>query len=346
MSKLVKVTGAILGAMAGECVAMPYIFMRSKTLMNKAPQICWEMHEFNELSRMIMAGIEAVHRHGIQWDALVRSYHKYLSRGDVELDFISSWAFGEKRFHAKSLREKALNAEIGSICSGQVLMRQIPIVMAGLNWDEETLFEQVASEVTLTHSSEDVIEMAQMFALCLQMIINGHSRVEIWDKLFAHSMTARCYRALLSSYYEKPVCDRLDYNYAQVTLQLALYHFWHNTRFVSAIRSAVLLGGATDVNAAAVGALIGAAQGTVTIPEIWRSQMLEDYENPMVRLVQRTLLRAEQIVMRTAMPKPLVWGWLKPTRKSYAHKISSRIVLTHPKISTVKTEALPDTKHE
>ena len=347
MSKLVKVTGGILGAMAGECVAIPYIFMRSKTLMYHAPEICWELHEFNELSRMIMAGIEAIHRHGIQWDAWVRCYHKYLSKGDVELDIISAKSFGEKRLPAHLLKERELNREIGAMCSGQVLLRQIPLVIAGLNWDEETLFEQVASEVAITHTNPEVIELARMFALCLQSILKGCSRVEIWDKLFAHTMSARCYRTVLSSYYEKPVCDRLNYSYAHVTLQLALYHYWHDTPFVSAIRSAVLLGGATDVNAAAVGTLLGATHGAVCIPEIWRSQMLEDYENPMVIQLQKTLHRAEQIVLRTSMAKSLVWGWLKPSRKTRHDKISSRRVIRHPHLlSQLKNQESCGINHE
>ena len=332
MSKLLRVNGVILGSIAAESAALPYIFMRSKTLLDKAPQVCWNLTHFGELAHMTIAGIEAIHRHGIQWNAWTRSYHKYLGRGDVELDVISAWAFGENRIPAQMLRDRTETREIGAICSGQVLLRQIPIVIAGLNWDTQTLFEQIKNEVTITHANEDVIEFAQIFALCLQHILNGKTRVEIWDDLFANIKSPTVYRILIASYYEKPICDQNNYSHAHITFQLALYHFWHNTPFVSAIRSAVLMGGATDVNAAAVGALIGASQGMQAIPRIWHEHMTQDYEQPISHLIARTLYRAENILFRYTLPKPQPYGYLNASHKPRIHKISSRINLHLPRL--------------
>ena len=332
MTKMMRTNGAILGSIAAESAALPYIFMRSKTLMEKAPKICWNLTQFGELAHMTIAGTEAIHRHGMSWNAWTRSYHKYLGRGEVELDVVTAWAFGEKRMPAQMLRDRTENTEIGAICSGQVLLRQIPIVIAGLNWDTQTLFEQVKSEVTLTHTNEEVIELAQIFALCLQQVINGKTRLEIWDDLFAHVQLPGVYRILLASYYEKPICDRNNYSHAHITFQLALYHFWHNTPFVSAIRSVVLMGGATDVNAAAVGALTGASQGIQAIPQIWYEHMTQDYEHPISHMIVRTLHRAENILFRYALLKPQPGGYFKFSHKPHIHKITSRIRLLHPRL--------------
>ena len=302
MSKLVETTGMILGAMAGEMTALPFVFMKSRTLMFHAPRICWNITDYGELSRFLIAGIESIQRHGVKWDALVRSYHKWLGRGYVELDMVSARAFGQDRLRAQVLRDRQETQEIGGLCSGQVLIRQIPLVIAGIHWSDETLCRQVRSEVLLTHRNEEVLWAAQIYALCMHYSVQGLSRVEIWDKLFENKLPTNVYQAVLKSYYEKPIGDGKNYSHANVTLQLSLYHFWHDTPYVSAIRSAILLGGATDVNAAAVGALLGTQHSAKMIPRVWRDQMFGDYEHPMILPLNRTLRRLERILEQRTQP--------------------------------------------
>ena len=334
MSKLIETTSVILGAMAGEMTALPFVFMKSKALMYHAPTICWNLTDYGELSRFLMAGIEAIDRYGMQWDPRVHCYHKWLGRGDVELDMVSAAAFGKAHLRAQALRERKENQEFGGLCSGQVLIRQIPTVIAGIQWDIETLCKQIKSEVLLTHCAEDVVMAAQVYALCMQYSLQGLSRVEIWDKLFELTLPASIYRAVLASYYEKPIGDGKNYSHAKVTLQLALYHFWHDTPYVSAIRSAILLGGATDVNAAAVGALLGSRRSAKMIPGVWRDKMFDENDQTRWMPVALTLRRLEHLMNHPVVldsdreAKPRLSYYLPPKHR-LTSRISPNLLLRH-----------------
>ena len=285
--------GAILGLVAGDCVGSPYIFMKADRLFEMSRQICWQVHGMGAVSHLMMAGIQAIYRHGFDPDALVRHYHHRLNQAMTESDMVTAGCFGLERENAGRLYVISSEAQYGALCSGQLLLRQVPVVIAGQRLLPDELMSQISAEARLTHCDAECIEYAQIFGLCLHGILQGMRRSEIWDKVFGLVKSHGVYRTLLSSYYEKPVCDGASYSNAGVTIQLALYHFWHNTPFVSAIRSAALLGGATDVNCAAVGCLLGAAQGIEAIPQAWHQILLN--ETAHCALLRRTLRYADAL---------------------------------------------------
>ncbi len=288
-----QIAGAILGLVAGDCIGGPYIFMKSDQLFGMSRQICWQVHGMGAVSHLMMAGIQAIYRHGFDPDALVRHYHHRLNQVMLETDMVTAHSFGGEGENAGRLYRISSESQHGVLCSGQLLLRQVPIVIAGQRLEPDALMAQISAEARLTHHDSECIEYAQIYGLCLNGILQGMRRSEIWDQVFGIVKSHGVYRTLLSSYYEKPTCDASSYSYAGVTIQLALYHFWHNTPFVSAIRSAALSGGATDVNCAAVGCLLGAAQGTAAIPQAWREILLNDTAH--CTLLKRTLRHANAL---------------------------------------------------
>ncbi len=268
------VCGMILGAIAGDCLGTPCIFMKSDSLYELASNLCWEISESGFCTRMISCGLKSANRYGMNLDALVHAYHR-LATSDLEMDCITALCFGRGARNADTMKRLAATLSHGALCSNQLLIRQIPIVLAGLSWDRDTLLENVRSECLLTHTDAASIEYAQLYAICLQGILQGKSRLEIWDLLQETVQTAAVRGILTESYYSRPVCDKSDYSHARTAFQLAMYHYWHHTPFVSALRSAVLSGGATDVNAAATGALCGASDGIATIPRAWLETMAD-----------------------------------------------------------------------
>lgn len=294
MMQFGQISGMIFGATAGDCLGSPYVFMRSKDLFAQASQICWQIAPAGGISQMMLAMLSAVCRHGLNTERLAKAYQAWVHQGRHETDFITASAFGHDRYLSPDeLTRNARHADYGAICGGQLLIRQIPIVLAALRLPVHTLCRHIETDTRLTHTDEDTIRYAQLYAQCLHGSLNGCSRCEIWDQLFKQANTPCIYKTLLSSYYEKPTCDDRDYSHAKITLGIALYHFWHNTPFVSAMRSTVLAGGATDINAAAVGALLGATQGINAIPAAWRACLLEADDSEHLR---HSIIKAERLV--------------------------------------------------
>ena len=290
-----RMNGLILGTLAGDCLGSPYVYMKSDALFAQSRNVCWEVSSPGACGQLLMQSVAAVARHGMCVGVLEGAYRRYADSGR-EIDCaLAMWTrHGEKN--------------VDGLCGSQLLVRTIPIVIAGLCWDRETLFAQIAEQCRITHDDPVAEEFAQIYGLCLQGILNGKRRVEIWDELFDAVQSQPVRSALLSSYYERPCADGSSFHRASVAFGHALYHFWHNTPFVSALRSVILSGGATDVNAAATGALLGACQGVGAIPGAWLETMFSQptFGDDTAQM-RATLRHVHDIVANVEVPAHPVW---------------------------------------
>ncbi|MBR4985886.1 MAG: ADP-ribosylglycohydrolase family protein [Proteobacteria bacterium] len=294
MTRSEQISGLIFGATAGDCLGTPYVFMKSKDLFQQASQICWHISDSGGCAQMMFTAIHSISKHGTDLEKLARSYQNWVHKGQSETDYVTALCFDHKKYLSRAeLIQNAQNADYGALCSGQLLIRQLPLVLACATQPLCILNRLIEADTRLSHADEDTLAYAKLYAQCLHGILNGRSRVEIWDQLFKQVECPRVYKTLLCSYYDKPVCDSRDYSHAQITLGISLYHFWHNTPFVSALRSTILSGGATDINAAAVGALLGASQGLNAIPAPWRACLLETDNCERLR---HSIIKAERLV--------------------------------------------------
>ncbi len=290
-----KYSGLILGAIAGDCLGIPYIYMKADALFEIGRHLQWQIGMPGECSHLMYAALECIAKKGFKLAHLARAYWNW-AQTSMDMSYVMSECFGHEPKSVTVLHEQAPKADYGSLCSGLLLIRQIPLVCAGLAWEDDNLIQTVREECRLTHTDEECIEYAQLYALCIRDILLGKSRLEIWDHLFAKVKTREVYRTLLSSYYEKPSCDGPDYSHARITFGMAMYHFWHNTPVSCAIRSVVLAGGSTDVNACATGALCGAFQGRQAIPESWRDIILYELEPPHTQMPSHAIHCIDKIL--------------------------------------------------
>lgn len=264
MNRLNRVTGMILGAIAGDSLGRPYVFMRSRELFARSRQVCWEVLDPGMSSQLMMTTLRTVRQYGVDMHKIANSYRRYVMTG-AEIDCVTAmWSQGQTNVYNDT-----------ALCGNQLLVRQIPIVLAGLGWDRMTLMNHIEKSCQITHEDSETLEYAQIYGLCLQGILQGKSRVEIWDELFAFVGQSPVRTTLLSTYYERPVADGVDFHHASIAFCHALYHFWHDTPLISALRSVVLSGGATDINASSTGALLGAWHGDKIIPDSWREVLFE-----------------------------------------------------------------------
>lgn len=299
MIKNGRVSGMIMGAIAGDCLGTPYIFMRSEKLFEQSAKISWEISDCGICSQLIEHGLGVVSRYGVNFDALVRAYHRWAASGR-ELDCVMALCFDGKKKNAEHLRAFSSTLDHGALCSDLLLIRQIPIVLAGIGWDRETLFKQVDAECRLTHDDAESIEYAQLYAFCLQSILNGKGKVEIWDAMFEAATLPSVRAEILKSYYDKPCCDDVDYSYAKTAFGISMHQFWHASQIVSGYRTVVLSGGATDVNAAAAGALLGAWYGIQAIPRAWRDTLFDETFGT-GELIQKALKMSHHIAKSAAL---------------------------------------------
>lgn len=296
MSKESRLNGLIAGILVGDSMGTPYVFMKSPNILKNAAQACWEPSTPGACSGMFMTSLCCHARHGSKLESLAKYYQRWARRTHDELDLVTHTCFAQKKCQSiNKLYARSEASDHGALCSGMLLLRQIPVVIAHMHLPIYALFEHIDAECRLSHADPVSIECAQIYALCIRGILQGKSRLENWNALFQHIQSREVYRIILDSYYSKPVCDNREYSQANTALGIALYHYWHDTPFVSAIRNTVLSGGSTDLNAALTGALMGASQGFKTIPSAWLSPLLQTPQTKQ-SLTLSTALRHTHII--------------------------------------------------
>ena len=265
-----RLGGLLQGAILGDCLGNPHLFMRAADMAKKANQIGWQLGQMSDESELLLLGLDCYAKHGVNYDAWVRTCHRWVAASPNELDSVMQEVFGTRKVPSVGeLRQQSQARSHAAACSSLLLVRQIPLVLASLSCDAAMLQERVALETCLTHDEEMCVEVAQTYALCLHAVLRGMTKLEVWDMLMSHIVSPSIYKAVVNAYYAMPCADREDYSHNIIALQMALHQFWRGTSFVSSMRSSILAGGAADTNAAVTGALLGAYHGTSYIPHAW-----------------------------------------------------------------------------
>lgn len=268
-----RIIGSFLGALCGSCLGSPYVYMKSEDLISISPQIGWTLSPPSGDMSLCMGSMQSIGRNGVSLESVARAYCRVVSSSPEDIDLVSSVCFSSPLATPGAIRDCAASHQFGTLCSNGILVRQLPLIYAGLDWDDETLMQVVEEDTMLTHDDKHVVESTKAFARCLWSILRGKRRVETWDYLMSQTRDEKVHDCIVSSYFERPQCDRSDPTDIDLSLATALYHYWHDTPFVMALRSSILSGGATDVNAAVTGALCGASQGSHVVPSSWRSEI-------------------------------------------------------------------------
>ncbi len=276
-----RVEGAILGAILGDCVANPYLFCKASALSERRADIGWCVHEMSDESQLLLVGLGSIEARGMRFDGLVHGYQTWVKGKPADLDHVMAAVFNTKsRLKPQTLWAMSDQFDFGSLNSSSLFVRQIPIVLtAWREEDEPRLMSLIARATRLTHTDERVIELCQLYALTLAMSLRGESRLHIWDAVQKRIKTSSTYATVLESYYRPPRLDGTDYSSNRVTFQRVLFDLWHSQNFVASIRSVIMSGGGTDMNAAAVGAVLGAFGGLGFLSRTWMNDLRDMYRD-------------------------------------------------------------------
>lgn len=313
-----RVVGSFLGALCGSCLGSPYVYMKSNDLLAISQEIGWELSPPSGDMALCLGATQAIGKYGVCVEKISRAYCHVASSSPDDLDLASSVCFSPHLKTPEAIRDCAAFNQFGTLCSSGVLARQLPIVYASIHWDDDVLTKSIEEDTTLTHDEPYVVECAKAFARCLWLILRGKRRVEIWDYLMEQTHDEKTRDSIVSSYFERPRCDCSDPTDIGIALMTSLYHYWHDTPFVMALRSSILSGGATDANAAATGALCGAAQGSYVVPAAWRKG-LEPSEGEANSWRTRARAALETLIRRgerrdTTFDHPLLHSALRSKR--------------------------------
>jgi len=292
-----RVDGAILGAMLGDCVANPYLFQKSCELHKKRKEIGWVVNDMSDESLLLSIGLTAIDDNGMRYNALIRAYQQWAKSSPIDIDRVTSLVFGvRERLSARTLWARAPEFDFGALNSASLLVRQIPIVLTAWRVEDENRLMKMIDDVTrLTHVDNQTREACQLYALTLAMALRGASRLHIWDALQKRVKSPQVNEVIIESYYTTPIMDREDSSSNLITLQRVLYELWHGTSFVASIRGCILSGGGTDMNAAAVGAVLGAMSGRDALAQPWVDALFSKYDLEL----EETLRRAKRIALRS-----------------------------------------------
>ena len=300
-----RVEGAILGAVLGDCVANPYLFEKSKKLNAYKARVGWEVKDMSDESQLLMLGLATINDHGMKQDALIRAYQHWVKSSPVDLDHVMSTVFGvAEHLTARVLWSNAPEFDFGTQNSSSLLARQIPIVLTAWRKEDESRLMRLIDDATrLTHTDALTREVCQLYALTLAMALRGASKLHIWDALMNRVKTRLLCETIIESYYSAPRMDREDYSSNRITFQRVLHDLWHSQNFVSSIRSCILSGGGTDMNATAIGAVLGAHWGRHALPMPWMETLFQRYDAELAQTLQHALCiaqRKKRIETRTA----------------------------------------------
>lgn len=327
-----RILGSFLSATCGNCLGIPYIYMKSKDLLENSRRIGWTLSAPSCDMEMCFSAIKTIAKYGVCLERIAQSHCQTVNEIYTDLDWVTAECFGTPKSDAISdaISDDRYSApqNFGSLCSNTLLTRLLPIIYAGIRWDEPTLLSQIEKYTLLTHNDAYVLDCAKIYGMCLWCILNGKNRLETWDCLMHSTVLTNRDSVIVSSYFERPICDGPNSTHIGLSLQLALYHYWHDTPYVAAVRSGILSGGATETHPAAIGALLGAAHSNRILPTAWRKELEPDIsETHTWRTRLKSALAHLQTLAHNAVG-PIPSSKLQAATHWHAHRIDNSIRLS------------------
>ena len=153
--------------------------------------------------------------------------------------------------------KKELDFSTKKNCFNNTIGKVVRLLLSNPDCDKDVYLNKVNRSIKNKNIQSKPFIL--LYAEALYMMYKENSRVDIWDALFASPYTEykTVYKHLLDSYYVCPEYNKEDEDFVNdecYIMQIALYHFWHDTPFVSAINTGAVKH--KDFNlTAAIGAL-------------------------------------------------------------------------------------------
>lgn len=164
------------------------------------------------------------------------------------------------------------------------LMRLAPIVLAFYP-DLKKILEYAGLSSRVTHEPLECQESCKLLSFFIFHALNGKSKDEMLkEKCKELNFTSRISEIYEQKYLKKSYQEISGKGEAYLSLEAALWCFYHTDSFQAALIKAVNLGDDTDTTAAIVGQLAGAYYSVQGIPkeylqELWRRDDIEKMGN-------------------------------------------------------------------
>jgi ADP-ribosyl-[dinitrogen reductase] hydrolase len=176
--------------------------------------------------------------------------------------------------HFKKTQEPNSGLDAPNKAGNGSLMRLAPIPLF-YAYDQNKVIEYAAKSSLTTHAAPECIEACQLYALMIYMALHGATKQQIvFEHGFEKNLTQPNMQFIASGAYIKKTRDDIDGSgYVALSLEAALWCFWHGNSVEECLLLAVNLGNDADTTGAICGQLAGAFYGVDAIPNAWYSKL-------------------------------------------------------------------------
>jgi len=152
----------------------------------------------------------------------------------------------------------------------------------------DLLIRDTYDQSRITHPSAECMDSAVFVNFLIKYVLEGKEKNKAYDCAL---MCIKHHPSLYNQYRAIPTLQEKKLAGAvRDTVETAVHSFLTTTDFETAILTAVNMGGDADTRGAIIGALAGAYYGENTIPERWKTKLVDRHKKPLYEEL-RTLSR-------------------------------------------------------
>ena len=199
------------------------------------------------------------------------AYHAWVLSGPFDVGVSTRGAFE----HATKATINPKNESNGA------LMRIAPLAAWCYRLDDASIGRLARADTALSHSNGVAQLASGAYVIALCALIRGEGpaaarkRALAWLKTVRNPVSARVVTRWITAPTDPSNSDTMrSAGWLKHAVRLAFFHLKRGSTFRSAIRRTLLTGGDTDTNAAIVGAMLGARDGSSKLPPLWRRRVL------------------------------------------------------------------------
>jgi len=290
---IARAKGCLLGHVVGDALGSMVVFMSGAEIRTFYPQgvrtigpsivhgtVAGQPTDASELTLALARSLAASGTY--DEECVAGAYADWLISGPFDVGNTmrrATAAMRMARARGESLLAAARSAANRSSQANGALMRQSPLAIWGWQLAEDDLAAVVAADTSLTHPNRVCTDASTAYVVAIAAAIRGHldgtaayERAREWDR--QHGSSPSVTTALEAAASRLPSFETNE-GHVLIALQNAFYQAVHAPSFEEGLVNTVKGGGDTDTNAAVAGALLGAIHGVDSIPESWRSTVLQ-----------------------------------------------------------------------
>jgi ADP-ribosyl-[dinitrogen reductase] hydrolase len=335
-SQLDAALGCVIGAFIGDSLGSALEFQTNITTL--ALNLCMQMNggvfgngpgqvtDDSELAMCLLRGLCHALPH-FSDDCIADYYRKWVHSGPFDIGSTTRTALGPLWHNppnpAETARKSAFEYNQQSKSNGS-FMRSSPLAVFCRRFSVEDITKAVFGDVTLTHSSQTVIQAETYYIICMAHLIE-HPKDKAGALAKANLHLENCNSEVKEwvAGYTSPqhIPGVPNIGFARIAFEHTFRQLLkENVDFERAMREVIGLGGDTDTNAAIVGAMVGAYVGYCRLPEEWKAKVEGFNENskgirrPMDLLDQT---KVKEMVIRLFLEAPESFVYAEPENYAF-----------------------------